>query len=86
MPEISRFQGIIIKMFGREHNPPHLHAFQGKYEAMFNIETGELIEGDFPTNKRILVTAWILLRKKELKKNWNSLVKGAGFNKIEPLR
>ncbi len=68
MPEICRFQGIIIKMFGREHNPPHLHAFQGKYEAMFNIETGELIEGDFPTNKRILsalssLNLWVGRRK-----------------------
>jgi hypothetical protein len=27
MPEISRFLGIIIKMFLKEHNPPHFHAF-----------------------------------------------------------
>ncbi len=86
MPEISRFQGIIIKMFAKDHNPPHFHAYQGKYEAIFNIETGEIIEGDFPPNKKILVTAWAFLRKKELMKNWNSLSKGIGFDKIEPLR
>lgn len=54
MPVVSRFQGILIKMFPREHNPPHFHAFQGKHEATFNIETGELIEGDFPINKKTL--------------------------------
>ncbi|MCL0061309.1 DUF4160 domain-containing protein [Thermodesulfovibrionales bacterium] len=26
MPEISRFFGIIIRMFYDEHNPPHFHA------------------------------------------------------------
>ncbi len=24
MPEISRFYGIVIKMFVNDHNPPHL--------------------------------------------------------------
>ena len=86
MPEISRFQGIIIKMFAREHNPPHFHAFQGKYEATFDISTGDLIEGDFPANKRAFVEVWARLRKKELMRNWKSLSKGVGFDKIEPLR
>jgi len=26
MPEISRFFGIVIKMFFDDHNPPHFHA------------------------------------------------------------
>jgi hypothetical protein len=25
MPEISRFLGIIIAMYYKEHNPPHFH-------------------------------------------------------------
>ncbi len=86
MPEVSRFQGIIIKMFPRDHNPPHFHAYQGNHKATFNIETGAMIEGDFPKNKIILVTAWAILRKKELKKNWDKLLQGIGFDKVEPLR
>ena len=31
MPEISRFFGIIIRMFYDDHNPPHFHVeFGGK--------------------------------------------------------
>jgi hypothetical protein len=30
MPEISRFLGIIIKMFFDDHNPPHFHAEYGE--------------------------------------------------------
>lgn len=37
MPVISRFHGIVIKMYLRqkEHNPPHLHAIYGDYIGMF---------------------------------------------------
>ena len=26
MPEISRFFGVIVRMYFRDHAPPHLHA------------------------------------------------------------
>lgn len=36
MPVISRFEGIVIKMYLRqkEHNPPHIHAIYGEYIGM----------------------------------------------------
>ena len=37
MPEISRFYGIRIFMFFREHNPPHFHAKYQGYEAIFEM-------------------------------------------------
>lgn len=86
MPEISRFNGIIIKMFPRDHNPPHFHACCGDHEAIIDIQKGNIIEGNIPLNKQVLVKAWAFLRKKELIKNWNSLSQGIGFDKIEPLR
>jgi hypothetical protein len=40
MPEISRFFGILIKMFFADHAPPHFHAeYQGN-KAVINIKTG----------------------------------------------
>jgi hypothetical protein len=39
MPEISRFLGIIIRMYIREHAPPHFHTEYGKYEIE-TVETG----------------------------------------------
>ena len=29
MPEISRFLGIVVRMFYRDHAPPHFHCEQG---------------------------------------------------------
>ena len=50
MPVISRFHGIVIKMYLRqkEHNPPHLHAIYGDYIGMFSLNDGEMFEGDIP--------------------------------------
>ncbi len=48
MPEISRFYGIVIKMFFKDHNSPHFHAEYQDYEAVFDINTLGLIEGDLP--------------------------------------
>ena len=37
MPVISRFYGIVIKMYLRqkEHNPPHIYAIYGEYIGLF---------------------------------------------------
>ena len=43
MPEISRFYGIIFKMYFNEQNPPHFHIEYQDYEAIVNIETGEVL-------------------------------------------
>ncbi|MCZ8360487.1 MAG: DUF4160 domain-containing protein [Microcystis sp. LE19-388.1G] len=48
MPEITRFYVIIIKIFFADHPPPHFHAIYGEYNALFNLETLEIIEGDLP--------------------------------------
>lgn len=86
MPEISRFEGIVVRMFFRgEHNPPHFHAFYGEDVAIFSINTGQMIEGDFPLKKAALVTAWTILHQKELLKNWENLINGQKASKIKPL-
>jgi hypothetical protein len=50
MPVVARFYGIIIKMYfsQSEHGVPHFHAVYGEYNAVFNAETSEMIEGDLP--------------------------------------
>ncbi len=46
MPEISRFYGIIIKMYFDDHHPPHFHAIYGDLEAIININTLGIISGE----------------------------------------
>jgi len=48
VPEISRFYGIVIRLYFDEHPPPHFHALYGEYEALININTLAIISGSFP--------------------------------------
>ena len=86
MPEISRFLGIIIKMFSDDHNPPHFHVEFAEFRATFSIETGQMIQGNLPQSKAPLVTAWAIIHKEELIKNWEKLSEGLKPKKIKPLR
>jgi len=44
MPELSRFYGIVIKMYFDDHDPSHFHAEYAEDEAVISIETLAIIE------------------------------------------
>ena len=58
MPEISRFFGIVIRMFYNDHPPPHFHAEYGEHEALIEIESLAVYAGDFPARALALVREW----------------------------
>ena len=72
MPEISRFYGIVIKMFfkPKEHEPSHIHALYGEYLGEFNILTMEMIQGDLPKKAQELVREWLSLHQSDLQEMW----------------
>lgn len=55
MPEISRFFGIIIRMYYNDHHPAHFHAVYGSDEALIEIETLETYRGSLPRRAFALV-------------------------------
>jgi len=73
-------------MDNKEHNLPHIHTKYQEYDAVFELEDGNLIEGNFPKNKTKLVQAWIELHRDELKANWQLAVTGSKIYQIEPLK
>jgi len=87
MPEVSRFYGIIIKMFFNDHTPAHFHAEYGDHKAMIAIETGEILEGEMPKKQLKLIQAWSVLHEDELIENFKGLSKlPVSWHDIEPLR
>ena len=87
MPEISRFYGIIIQMFFKDHLPAHFHVKYGRYQSKVNIETGNIIEGKLPKKQIRLVQAWAELHKNELKQNFKECQKDKPeVFKISPLK
>lgn len=47
MAEICRFFGIIIQMFGSDHNPPHFHAIYNEYRALLILEQENKLRVNF---------------------------------------
>ena len=84
MPEISRFLGIIIYMYYREHVPAHFHAEYGEYTITVEIETG-IVEGKFPRRVLNAVLEWYILHKNELSEDWELSKFKKPLRKIEPL-
>lgn len=85
MPQISYFLGIVIRMFYRDHNPPHFHAVYGNFEAIIDIERNELISGYLPPRVLGLVTEWAALNQKELMENWERARRQESLKAIAPL-
>ncbi|MDR0910223.1 MAG: DUF4160 domain-containing protein [Spirochaetaceae bacterium] len=83
MPELSRFYGMVLKMFYRdkEHNPPHIHVIYNDKIGLMDIQTFEMIEGDLPPDGLRLVKKWMQLHQAELLEIWNT----QKFIKIPPL-
>ncbi len=84
MPEISRFLGIVIAMYYREHGPAHFHAIYGDFEVTVEIETG-VVNGTLPTRARSHVLEWLQLHREELRAAWALARDSRPLPKIEPL-
>ncbi|MEM8583870.1 MAG: DUF4160 domain-containing protein [Bacteroidota bacterium] len=85
MPSISRFYGILIYLYYRDHPPPHLHAKYGGDEALFNMQNFEVIEGKLPKRAMRLVKEWMELHKEELIANWERVKEYQEPVQIKPL-
>jgi hypothetical protein len=84
MPELSRFFGIIISMFYRDHGPPHFHVTYGEYQVTVDIKTGEA-RGHLPPRALQLVQDWRSMRLDELEENWGLMAAKLPLKKVPPL-
>lgn len=88
MPEMSRFFGIIIRMYfeiGAPHHAPHFHAYNHDDVAVFSIESIELMAGSLPKRQQRL-GAWAELHNEELMVDWHRLQAGQSPLPIAPLK
>lgn len=85
MPEVSRFFGIVIRMYFDEHNPPHFHAIYSGNEAQVGIDPIVVHAGQLPHRAISMVIEWAALHQPELIDNWNRLKKDQAVQRIEPL-
>lgn len=74
MPVIARFYGMVVKMYllGKEHNPPHIHVIYGEHNAVVDIQSLELIEGDLHGKALSMALEWAAAHQSELLDMWQT--------------
>ena len=80
MPTVAIIDGIRIEMRpkGKEHNPPHIHAVYGDFDATFDIKTGMILDELFPFKQAKIVCLFIIENSNDLLEMWNT----QSFHKI----
>ncbi len=83
MPVISRFYGMVAKMYllGKEHNPPHVHFLYGEYNGVIDLLTLSVLEGDLPGKALSMALEWTTAHQQELLEMWDT----QQFKKLPPL-
>ena len=85
MPQISQFFGIVVLMYFNDHAPAHFHATYGEHEAVYTIDTLEIMRGRLPRRAHGMVVEWATLHRKELRENWEKARQMVPMQKIDPL-
>ena len=89
MPELSRFFGIVIRMYAEAatpHHLPHFHAYYEDSGVVYGINPVKRIGRSLPLRQLRLVEAWAELHQEQLLDNWNRLQNGRPPLPIPPLQ
>jgi len=73
MPLIKNLDGIRIYIFYNDHEPPHLHCYDGGDVAVINLQGG-IIRGKIAKNKQKKAIDWIKENKSQLDKKWQEII------------
>ena len=86
MPELDRFDGIIIRMYyevDAKHHLPHFHVEYNEFEAVYDFN-GKRLRGKLPLNKSRKVKKWIKGKQENLRQTWSLFEeKGQGSDEHE---
>ena len=85
MPEISRFYGIVIKMFHNDHQPPHFHAEYGGGQMVVAIETLAIIAGKLQPRRHGLGDGVGGGTPAELRRIWDKARNQESLDRVDPL-
>ena len=85
MPEVSRFYGIVVRMYFNDHAPPHFHAEYGGKQIVVGIPTLAVIAGSLPPRATGLVMEWAAQHQSELDHVWQQARNMEPLDRIDPL-
>lgn len=85
MPEISRFLGLVIQMYLRDHDPPHFHVRYGSFRGRIGIAPVQPLGGDLPPRPLAMAMHWATLHEEELMDCWHRIQADKPPRRIAPL-
>jgi hypothetical protein len=85
MPVISKFYGIVIRMFFIRPYVAHFHAIYGDCELIVGINPLKILQGDAPRRVRAMVLEWAQQHQAELQEAWCRVGNAQGAQPIQPL-
>ncbi|MDE6514148.1 MAG: DUF4160 domain-containing protein [Muribaculaceae bacterium] len=81
MPTIYIINGILISLFGFDHNPPHLHVKYGEYKFTITFDD-RIVVGSAPSDIIKQVNEFMDKNMDTLKELWNKAQRGEKIDKI----
>ncbi len=85
MPTISRFFGILVRMYYADHAPSHFHAHYGEHSAQIAIDSLEVLGGELPSRALGLILEWAVAHRQELRDDWARAQRREPLVPIAPL-
>jgi hypothetical protein len=85
MPRVSEFFGVVIYMYFNDHLPEHFHAEYAESEAVYAIESLDVLRGQLPRRAHMMVVEWALAHRPELRANWQRAREQLPLEQIDPL-
>lgn len=85
MPEVSRFYGIVVRIFHDDHGAPHFHAEYAGRKVKVAIRNFAILRGGLPPRVLGFVTEWAALHQDELLEAWERAQRHEAPGKIAPL-
>lgn len=82
MGSIFVIQGILIYIYGFDHNPPHIHVKSGDGEFTITIKD-RIIEGKTKAKVVQLINEFIDEHEAELMEIWDKAQKGEKIEKVK---
>jgi Domain of unknown function (DUF4160) len=73
MPTIVRLQLSVIRMYFKDHNPPHFHVETPQGRAMLRISDFSIIEGQAPARAVKEARLWAEANRGHLEQVWQEL-------------
>ncbi len=82
MGSVFIIQGILVYIYGFDHNPPHIHVRSGMDNFSITIQD-RVIEGKARSKTIALINSFIDEHEEELMEIWEKAQRGEKINKIK---